>query len=189
MAKSEAQGKQAMDSKSFMEQVEDRISEIQKEYLADRRPWLVGYSGGKDSTATLALIWTAISRLPVEQRTKDIHVITTDTLVENPYVALWVAASHQKIGEAAKAQGMPVVPVMLTPDLSRQFFVLVIGRGYASPRMNMRFCTAGMKIDPANRYTAKLIAESGQAVMCLGVRSAESAARARSIKNMNPPDR
>ena len=58
--------------------------EIQELYLADDVPWIVGYSGGKDSTAVLQLAWLAIADLPPEKRHKPIHVITTDTLVENP---------------------------------------------------------------------------------------------------------
>ena len=40
------------------------LDEVQSIYLSDPMPWIVGYSGGKDSTACLQLIWTAISRLP-----------------------------------------------------------------------------------------------------------------------------
>jgi DNA sulfur modification protein DndC len=46
------------------------IEEIQELYKADEIPWIVGYSGGKDSTAVLSLVWLAIDRLPIEQDTK-----------------------------------------------------------------------------------------------------------------------
>ena len=36
--------------------VESFHDEIREIYLADKRPWVIGYSGGKDSTATLQLI-------------------------------------------------------------------------------------------------------------------------------------
>ncbi len=74
----------------FVEVIEDLTSEIQELYCIDQIPWVIGYSGGKDSTATLQLIWNAIAALPAEKRTKTIHVITTDTLVENPIVSAWV---------------------------------------------------------------------------------------------------
>src|SRR5215471_13183446 len=75
------------------------VEEVQALYLADRIPWVVGYSGGKDSTATLQLVWMALESLPAEQRTKQVHVISTDTLVENPVVAAWVAHSLDLIGK------------------------------------------------------------------------------------------
>ena len=81
-------------------------TEIQELYCLDAIPWVVGYSGGKDSTATLQLIWNAISGLPPEKRTKTIHVITTDTLVENPLVATWVKNSLKQMKIAAQEQGI-----------------------------------------------------------------------------------
>ena len=66
---------------------------IQNLYLADDIPWVIGYSGGKDSTATLQLVWMSIAELPVDKRKKVIHVINTDTLVESPVVSKWVQNS------------------------------------------------------------------------------------------------
>ena len=77
--------------------VEALCDEIRELYLADAIPWVVGYSGGKDSSATLQLVWLAIRDLPAEQRTKPIHVISTDTLVEQPLVAAWVDTSLDRM--------------------------------------------------------------------------------------------
>src|SRR6476660_5014226 len=63
--------------------------EIRALYLCDAVPWVIGYSGGKDSSAVLQLVWLAIRELPPEKRAKPIHVISTDTLVEQPVVAAW----------------------------------------------------------------------------------------------------
>ena len=60
--------------------VKVKINEIKKAYLADSKPWVIGYSGGKDSTVITQLIWMALSDLPKSKRKKDVHVITTDTL-------------------------------------------------------------------------------------------------------------
>ena len=103
------------------------IEEIQAIYCSDPMPWIVGYSGGKDSTACLQLIWTAIARLPAEQRTKPIHVISTDTLVENPVIAAWVETSLLRIGTAAKQQGLEIYPHRLTPAMENRFWVNLIG--------------------------------------------------------------
>ena len=66
--------------------VESLTEEIRELYLADNIPWVIGYSGGKDSTASLQLVWYALEGLSPEQRMKIVHVISTDTLVENPVV-------------------------------------------------------------------------------------------------------
>jgi DNA sulfur modification protein DndC len=56
-------------------------------YLEDQRPWLVGFSGGKDSTMLAALIFDAVMSIPAEQRKKPISVLCTDTRVEIPAIA------------------------------------------------------------------------------------------------------
>lgn len=56
-------------------------------YLEDPRPWLVGYSGGKDSTMVASLIFEAVQSLPKEQRIKPISFLCTDTRVEIPAIA------------------------------------------------------------------------------------------------------
>ena len=60
------------DSSSVFDErsLEDVQEEIQKTYLADDRPWVIGYSGGKDSTTALQLIWYAVEDLPEEKRNK-----------------------------------------------------------------------------------------------------------------------
>src|SRR2546421_11781569 len=88
--------------------VQALAEEIRALYLCDAVPWVIGYSGGKDSTAVLQLVWLALRELPSEQRVKPVHVISTDTLVEQPLVAAWVDTSLARMGEAARAQGLPL---------------------------------------------------------------------------------
>lgn len=150
---------------------------MQALYQEDSTPWVLGFSGGKDSTAVLQLVWTAIRGLPPEARKKPIHVITTDTLVESPIVARWVAASHDRMKRAAEAQGLPFVPHMLTPEISQTFWVNLIGRGYPAPRPMFRWCTERMKINPSNRFIRDVVKKSGEAILVLGSRKAESSRR------------
>lgn len=75
------------------ELIDGLIVTIQNLYLADDIPWMIGYSGGKDSTAAVQLVWMAIEKLPETERTKTIHVMNTDTLVESPVVSRWVSKS------------------------------------------------------------------------------------------------
>jgi DNA sulfur modification protein DndC len=48
----------------------DVYKQIQEVYLKYPYPWVIGYNGGKDSTATLQLIWYALAELPREQLQK-----------------------------------------------------------------------------------------------------------------------
>ena len=62
---------------------EDIIQEMMMVYRHDNRPWLIGYSGGKDSTLLVSLVFRAVSRIPENERNKKVYVITSDTMVEN----------------------------------------------------------------------------------------------------------
>src|SRR5258707_7349335 len=88
--------------------VKAHCAEIRELYLSDAIPWVVGYSGGKDSTAALQLVWLALRDFPAEQRQKPIHVISTDTLVEQPLVVAWVDASLGRMRTAAQEQHLPL---------------------------------------------------------------------------------
>lgn len=156
----------------------ERVTRIQQVYLEDQIPWVVGYSGGKDSTATLQLVWSAIKELPADRRHKIIHVISTDTLVESPVVALWVAKSLELMRQACAEQELPIKVHRLTPKPQDSYWVNLIGRGYPAPRQNFRWCTTRLKIEPSNRFILDVVKESGEAIMVLGTRTAESAARA-----------
>lgn len=151
--------------------------EIRELYLWDQIPWVVGYSGGKDSSAVLQLIWLALKELPPEKRQKPVHVISTDTLVEQPVVAAWVNASHKRMQTAAEEQGLPITPHKLTPDVKDTFWVNLIGKGYPAPRKLFRWCTSRMKINPSNNFIRSVVRESGEAILVLGTRKLESQRR------------
>ena len=169
----------AFEGNGFQAVVEDLYAEIRELYLAAEVPWVIGYSGGKDSTATLQLVWNAVAGLPESNRTKIVHVISTDTMVENPIVAAWVEKSHSRMKQAATEGNMPFIPQMLRPQIDESFWVNLIGRGYPAPRHKFRWCTERLKIRPSNRFISKVVTDNGEAILCLGARSAESAARAR----------
>lgn len=153
------------------------MDEVRSLYLEDRIPWVIGYSGGKDSTATLQLVWVALQGLPEHQRTKPVHVISTDTLVENPVVAAWVNRSLEVMNEAAEREGLPITPHKLTPTVEDTFWVNLIGKGYPAPRPKFRWCTERLKIKPSNTFIRNVVKESGEAILVLGIRKAESSAR------------
>ncbi|MBD2445669.1 DNA phosphorothioation system sulfurtransferase DndC [Nostoc sp. FACHB-152] len=188
----ENKGQQTRTVSELVEDIQALTTEIQELYCLDAIPWVVGYSGGKDSTATLQLVWNAISGLPPEKLTKAIYVITTDTLVENPIVAAWVRNSLKKMEFEAQAQGLPFKPHLLQPDFKETFWVGLIGKGYPAPRGKFRWCTERLKINPSNRFIRDVIRTNGEAIVILGTRKAEStrrASRMRKLEAMRVRDR
>ncbi|MEL0207902.1 MAG: DNA phosphorothioation system sulfurtransferase DndC [Gammaproteobacteria bacterium] len=162
--------------------IEEKITELQKQYLADNKPWVIGYSGGKDSTAVAQLTWMAVEQLPKSKRKKPVFIVTTDTMVENPIVSNWVESSLEKMKIAAKENDLPIKPYLIKPKLEDRFWVNLIGKGYPAPRRGFRWCTDRLKIKPSNDFIKSVVNKHGEAILLLGVRSAESSARAKSIK-------
>ena len=168
----------------LIEDIQALTTEIQELYCLDQIPWVIGYSGGKDSTATLQLVWNAIAELPPEKRTKKIYVITTDTLVENPIIAAWVRNSLEQMKLESQTQGLPFEPHLLRPDFKETFWVGLIGKGYPAPRGKFRWCTERLKINPSNRFIRDVIRNNGEAIVVLGTRKAESLKRAHRMKKL-----
>jgi len=174
----------AFDAIGFDPTIEGLSEEIRELYLSDKVPWIIGYSGGKDSTAVLQLVWSAIAALPPEQHHKPIHVISTDTLVENPIVASWVAKSLEIMRRTAEADQLPFRPHRLTPAVEDSFWVNLIGKGYPAPRHKFRWCTERLKIRPSKGFIMDVVTKNGEAILLLGARKSESSARAK-VMNKN----
>lgn len=166
------------------ERIDGLIVTIQNLYLADDIPWMIGYSGGKDSTAAVQLVWMAMEKLPVEERNKPIHIMNTDTLVESPVVSKWVEKSLEHMRIEADKKKLPFVPERLIPDYNNTFWVNLIGRGYPYPRMKYRWCTDRLKIQPVNDFIKNKIAEHGEVILVLGTRKQESSRRNRTMTNL-----
>lgn len=158
--------------------LDDIYKEIQDVYNSDGRPWIIGYSGGKDSTTALQLVWYAIEQLDVEKRNKPIYVISTDTLVETPVIVDYIVTTLKKIDETARKKKMPITTHKLRPIVNDTFWVNLIGRGYPAPQRTFRWCTDRMKIKPADRFITEKASEYGEVILILGIRKQESMTRA-----------
>ena len=151
------------------------------------RPWIIGFSGGKDSTVLLTLTWLALKKIkeqtPVSfQLRRPIYVVCNDTLVENPIISSYVDEVLEQIQKAAREQDLPIFVRKTIPRLEDSFWVNVIGKGYPVPNTAFRWCTEKMKIKPTARFITEQVDECGEAIVLIGTRKAESATRARSIK-------
>ncbi|MFN2453145.1 MAG: DNA phosphorothioation system sulfurtransferase DndC [Pyrinomonadaceae bacterium] len=149
---------------------------------ADNRVWVIGFSGGKDSTTLLQLVFYALRQLPVEELHREIHVLCNDTLVENPAVVRYIDDTLEKIRTAGEAYGFPIHVAKVTPTLADSFWVNLIGKGYPSPNRFFRWCTERLKINPTSAYIKERISEHGEAIILLGTRKAESTNRSHSMK-------
>lgn len=168
----------ALDPK-FLEQ------EILDQYLNDDnpRPWILGFSGGKDSTMLLQVVWLAIKKIDPILRSRHIYVVCNDTLVENPKIAKFIHITLDHIQKAAAEQELPITVQQTTPRLENTFWVNLLGKGYPAPNNSLRWCTDRLKIDPTTQFIKSKISEVGEAIILLGTRSDESSSRARNINN------
>lgn len=165
--------------------LEELIEEIRYVYKSDKRPWVIGYSGGKDSTTVVELVYKMLLSLKKEERNKNVYIVSSDTLIENPLIKIYLSKMNELIGKAAERDELPIVSTMVKPSPDKSFWAKVIGKGYPTPRLNgsFRWCTDNLKIKPSAEFIRKVISEENEeVVVLLGVRKAESIARKRRIE-------
>lgn len=166
--------------------VENIIAQLKDQYLEiDRfnRSWIIGFSGGKDSTVLLTLVWMALTELKKDgiNLTRKVYVVCNDTMVENPVIEEYVTNVLAKIRTAAKEQDLPISVHTTTPELEDSFWCCVIGKGYPVPNNSFRFCTERMKIKPTSNFIINQVASDGEAIVLIGTRRSESQQRAKSV--------
>lgn len=163
------------------------IDELKDQYMeADTncRPWIIGFSGGKDSTVLLMLTWLAMQELREEGQAlnRRVYVVCNDTMVENPVIEEYVSTVLLKISDAAHKQLLPIQVMTTTPQLEDTFWCCVIGKGYPVPNNSFRFCTEKMKIKPTSKFITDQVVADGEAIVLVGTRLTESQQRERSIR-------
>jgi DNA sulfur modification protein DndC len=165
-------------------------SEILDEYKSNSNtPWIIGYSGGKDSTLVLQLVFEMLLDLAPIDRDREIHVVANDTLVESPVVSKYLDKMLEKLRKSVDVLQLPVKVAKTSPAIDQTFWVNLIGRGYPAPNRNFRWCTDRMKINPTSEYIKNKVSESGRVILLLGVRREESAKRAESVNRYSNGER
>lgn len=172
--------------------VAETLEGLAESYLADGRPWVVAYSGGKDSTLVLQLVYQMLIDLG-DRATKPVHVVSSDTGVEPPNVAAHVETVLKAVKADANQRGLPVEYHLVKPSVDESFWFKLIGKGYPPPTRWFRWCTTNMKIKPSRRAIDGIVAKHGSVVLLLGTRRAESSSRAArmdgrrtNLRNLNP---
>jgi len=161
--------------------------QIQQTYLDFPQPLVLGYSGGKDSTAVAQLVWNALQELPPSRLKKPVYVIASDTGVETPVISRLLDATLSSIQSASDLAGLPFITQKVGPSIDDSFWVNLIGRGYPAPTVKFRWCTDRLKIRPANRFVEERVAEFGEVIMVLGVRTQESSTRSQLMNSYSVP--
>ena len=160
---------------------EDIIQEMSLVYQHDNRPWMIGFSGGKDSTLLCCLVMEMLRRFPASERNKKVYIVSSDTLVENPIVRDYMHRMSDMINRLSDE--LNIQADIIYPKVEDTFWCKVIGLGYPTPEPpGFRWCTERLKIHPMNAYTLNTIKNDGEVILLLGVRKAESTYRANNIR-------
>lgn len=166
-----------------MEIARQTIDALKEQYFADNRPWVVTYSGGKDSTTVLHLVITMIQELHTEGKdTKHIYVVSSDTTVEMPVIENYTNTRLNQITKFSNETDLKISCHKLEPKVEESFWTLMLGKGYPAPTSSFRWCTERMKIDPATEFLKSLVNKHQSILMLLGVRKDESISRSNSIE-------
>ena len=160
----------------------DVLVDLKESYQRDDRPWVVGFSGGKDSTALAQFVYYMLARLPKEQRHKHVYLLASDTRVEAPHISARIRKELAVIQNAAERDDLPLSTHLVFPKLNDTFWVNLIGRGYPSPNNTFRWCTDRLKIHPVSEFIRSVVDRNGAVIVVLGARKDESDTRA---QNMN----
>jgi len=166
------------------------INELIDQYTIEdgNRPWIIGFSGGKDSTVMLMLVWLSLLKVKNEIDEKylrrEVWVVCNDTLVENPVVTNYVNNVLRKIEISAIKHNLPVKVKQTIPRLEDSFWLNMIGKGYPAPNNAFRWCTERLKIKPTARFVEEITKgdKKQEAIILVGTRKTESTTRAKSIK-------
>ncbi len=148
---------------------------IKQIYLRDEKPWIIGYSGGKDSSALLKLVIDSLNG--INKPKKKVTVVYCDTGVEIPVISRYVNQTITNLREECSTYNLPIEFKVLKPPVNDRYFVKVIGRGYPPPTNIFRWCTDRLRINPVKQITDK----AKNLILLLGIRSGESIERDRTI--------
>ncbi|WP_052761312.1 phosphoadenosine phosphosulfate reductase family protein [Sedimenticola thiotaurini] len=163
-----------------MKKLHNSIEATIEQLNNDDSPWIVGFSGGKDSSLVIQILISAFCQLPVSKR-KKLYVFYCDTGVEIPVLKDYIKNTLERIRKEGRALGVDISVKAIKPAVKDRYFVKVIGRGYPPPTNIFRWCTDRLRIDPI-QVAIKQYVGDGEATVILGTRFSESGERDKILK-------
>lgn len=164
------------------------LDAIKQQIIEGKHP-CCSFSGGKDSSVTLNLAITAVRELKSEGvKVPTLHIIHSDTGVENPVVAAYNRKQIQQIRAYGKRSGVALKVWVCSPNLSNDYLVALIGGRTIMSVGSSTKCQQMMKasaLTQGKRRIKQYIADAnggsytpGEIVSLIGTRFDESATRA-----------
>jgi DNA sulfur modification protein DndC len=144
-------------------------------YATEHKHWSISFSGGKDSSATLAIVIYLIEAgiIPKPETLTVLYADTGLELLPLHHTAMQILAEVERRGYRAR---------IVRPKMDKRFFVYMFGRGVPPPSNVFRWCTGALKIEPMMTALKELRGETGEKFLSMiGVRLGESAVRDRRI--------
>jgi DNA sulfur modification protein DndC len=157
------------------------VTEVLKLYADEKYdgPFNVAYSGGKDSTVTLAIVMRSLLMIPPERRTRKIYItsaqtfldLTTDPTKQNEF---------EKIKKVIAEKNLPMEVVEVSAKDGVTILDCILGKGYPLPHSNDKWCTHKAKIEPQERF----MKTKNLSMTIVGTRLSESSKRNETINEM-----
>lgn len=169
---------------------DNTIETLVDEYLSNRKgPWILAWSGGKDSSFLLHAVLDALKLIPPSHLTRQVKILSNDTQVESPFVQNYVKSQSECIIKFIEKSEFPIEFMTSYPNPANTFWVNVIGRGYPAPTRHFRWCTDRLKIRPTIEYIKQITESFGSSTLLLGVRRSESSQRSKIAKKYDKDGR
>ncbi len=146
-----------------------------KAYAYSHRHWVIAWSGGKDSTATMTLVLYLILSGQIEQP-ESLTIMYADTRMELPPLAI---SAHNMLKHVNEMNLPWLRTQVVTSDIDHRYMVYMLGRGVPPPNnQTLRWCTNQIKVAPMQKAIAAEFETKHEKVLTItGVRMGESAIR------------
>ena len=166
-----------------LEQVERALTYINRHY--PNIPWVIAFSGGKDSTLLLHLIIDFLSKHKESCTCDCIYILYNDTLGEIPFLRELALITGTKAREYIEDMGYDASFIRTEPTIVDTFYWRMIIRGYPVPNYKFRWCVMLLKILPTRKALRIIIKEYDEKkpiVLLVGTREDESKWRSGALK-------
>ena len=158
----------------LMERLQESTEVLKSILTRGYNHWVITFSGGKDSTATLIIVLE--TALIYNKQVERIDLVYSDTGVEIPAIRQYAISFIEYLKNFERIKELPLHYHIVCPDVKESFWVCLLGKGYPPPHQKFRWCTSRLKIYPAEKVLKNLI-RPNKTIILTGVRFGESKGR------------